>query len=247
MAQIRTKGIIIRQTDYGEGHRMLSIFTEDCGIVKAVSYGAGKSRSKAAASGQFLCWADFELHSKVNSDIMTVRSADTIDAFLPVTEDIKKLSLCAYLADITYGILGSGNPDIRLLHIFLNCVYALAYKNEDMAKVKAVYELKMMCAEGYMPSLTGCASCGEGEPYAFDLERGGTVCKKCGGKNTVRLDGALYRALSYIVSSEDKKMLSFTASDDLTERLGSLAERYVLTQLDINPKSLAYYKTMLKI
>ena len=98
-----------------------------------------------------------------------------------------------------------------------------------------------------MPSLTGCASCGEGEPYAFDLEKGGTVCKKCGGKNTVRLDGALYRALSYIVSSEDKKMLSFTASDDLTERLGYLAERYVLTQLDINPKSLAYYKTMLKI
>ena len=246
MARLRTKGIIIKQTDYGEGHRMLSIFTEDYGIVKAVSYGVKKVKSKAAASSQFLCWADFDLYSKVNSDVMTVNSVDTIDAFYPVTEDIKKLSLCAYLADITYSILGTGNPDSRLLHIFLNCVYAIAYRDEDMAKVKAVYELKMMCAGGYMPNLNGCASCGDGV-YAFDLEKGTAVCKKCGGKYTVRLDSALYKALCYIVSSEDKKMLSFTASDDLIERLGSLTEKYVAVQLDINPQSLAYYKTMLKM
>ena len=39
MAEIRARGIIIKQSDYGEGHRMLTVFTEEYGIVKAaVSY-----------------------------------------------------------------------------------------------------------------------------------------------------------------------------------------------------------------
>ena len=34
MAEIRARGIIIKQSDYGEGHRMLTVFTEEYGIVK---------------------------------------------------------------------------------------------------------------------------------------------------------------------------------------------------------------------
>ena len=33
MAEIRARGIIIKQSDYGEGHRMLTVFTEEYGIV----------------------------------------------------------------------------------------------------------------------------------------------------------------------------------------------------------------------
>ncbi|MBR0089157.1 MAG: DNA repair protein RecO [Clostridia bacterium] len=82
MAEIRAKGIIIKQSDYGEGHRMLSIFTEEYGIVKAVSYGATKTRSKSAASSQFLCYADFDLYKANNRDIMTVNAIDTLDGFI---------------------------------------------------------------------------------------------------------------------------------------------------------------------
>lgn len=36
MAEIRARGIIIKQSDYGEGHRMLTVFTEEYGIVKEI-------------------------------------------------------------------------------------------------------------------------------------------------------------------------------------------------------------------
>lgn len=245
MAQIRARGIIIKQSDYGEGHRMLSIFTEEYGIIKAVSYGVKKSRSKAAASSQFLCYGDFELYKGVNKDIMSVNSIDTIDGFYPVSEDIKKLSLCVYMADITYSILGMNNPDERLLSLFLNSVYALSYMNEDILKVKTVYELKLMCAGGYAPSMHECVSCGSGGVFAFDLLKGGMVCRNCGGKYIVKLDKNLYRALDFIASGEDKKMLSFKAGGELLKKLGSLTERYVALQLDQNFSSLDYFKTML--
>ena len=247
MAEIRARGIIVKQSDYGEGHRMLSIFTEEYGIVKAVSYGVKKSKSKAGASSQFLCYADFNLYKGVNKDIMTVNSIDTIDAFYPLSEDIKKLSLCVYLADITYSLLGMNNPDARILHLFLNSVYALAYRDEDMEKVRTVYELKLMCAGGYMPYMGGCASCGNTDIFAFDLLKGGTVCRECGGKYIVRLNNTLYRALDYIITCDDKKMLAFNASGDVMKPLGTLAEQYIALQLDQKFPSLDYYKTMLEM
>ncbi len=226
MAEIRARGIIIKQSDYGEGHRMLTVFTEEYGIVKAVSYGVKKSKSKAAASSQFLCYGDFDFYKGVGKDII-------------------KLSLCVYLADITYCILGMNNPDSRMLHLFLNSVYALAYRDEPMDKVKAVYELKMMSIGGYSPQLNACVSCGSNEVYAFDLLKGGSVCRACGGKYIVKLDKNLYRALDYIIYSDDKKMLSFNASDGLMKLLCKIAEQYVELQLDQKFSSLDYYKTML--
>ena len=59
MAEVRARGVIIKQSDYGEGHRMLTVFTEEYGIVKAVSYGVKKTKSKSASS-QFLCYGDFD-------------------------------------------------------------------------------------------------------------------------------------------------------------------------------------------
>ena len=247
MAKIRARGIIIKQSDYGEGHRILSIFTEGYGIIKAVSYGVKKSRSKAAASSQFLCYGDFELYKGENKDIMTVNSIDTVDGFYPISEDIKKLSLCVYMSDITYSILGMNNPDDRILHIFLNSIYALAYRNENLNKIKAVYELKLMCAGGYMPEIHSCVSCGKGDVFAFDLLKGGMVCRECGGKYIVQMDKNLYRALDYISACSDKKMLSFNASDDVLEKLGRLTERYISLQLDHVFGSLDYYKAMLEM
>ena len=263
MAEIRARGIIIKQSDYGEGHRMLTVFTEEYGIVKAVSYGVKKSKSKAAASSQFLCYGDFDFYKGVGKDIMTINNIDTLDvleqkrveldqqinerkkAIGQIAEDIKKLSLCVYLADITYCILGMNNPDSRMLHLFLNSVYALAYRDEPMDKVKAVYELKMMSIGGYSPQLNACVSCGSNEVYAFDLLKGGSVCRACGGKYIVKLDKNLYRALDYIIYSDDKKMLSFNASDGLMKLLCKIAEQYVELQLDQKFSSLDYYKTML--
>lgn len=244
MGEFKTRGIIIKQSDYGEGHRMLTIFTEEYGIIKAVSYGVKRAKSRVAASSQFLCYGDFTLYKAHNKDIMTVDGIDTIDGFYPVSENIKKLSLCVYLSDITYSLLGMNNPDIRILHLFLNSIYALAYRNESTEKIKTVYEIKLMCAGGYAPELNQCTSCGSFEIYAFDLLKGGVVCRSCGGKYIIKINKGVYKALSYIASCDDRKMLSFNADDELLKTLGKLSEQFISLQLDQNFPSLDYYKTM---
>ena len=244
MASISAKGIIIKQSAYGDGHRILSIFAEGLGIVKAVSYGAGKSKSSQAASSQFLCYGDFDLY-RGTGRMMNINRIDTIDGFYPVCEDIYKLSLAAYLSDITYETLGENNCDDRILRLYLNAIYALAYRGEPLKKVKTAYELKLMAAGGYYPALEKCVDCGGDDIVKFDFEKGGVICGECKGRNFVKINDAVLGAMRYITGCDDKKMLAFSASDELLDYLNAVSETYVSVQLDKNFKSLDYYKTML--
>lgn len=242
MGAIRETGLIIKQNDYGEGHRRLSIFTSSYGIIQAVSYGVKRQKKKSAASSQFLCYGEFDLYLS-NRDFATVNSIDVKETFAPITEDIVKLSLCTYLADITYAMLGQNNADERMLKVLLNAIYALAYRNENAEKVKAVYELKLMSIGGYMPNLTIC-TCGNDDILAFDFSKGSVVCESCKTANSKMLTSGVHKALYYIVNAPDKRMLSFAGNDELYCEIAKITEKYFLTHIDREFQSLGYYKMM---
>lgn len=242
MDELVSRGIILKQNNYGEAHRILSIFTESDGIIKAVRYGVrGKNTANAAAFQPF-CYGDFRLRPS-RTDMMTASSADILDGFFPLSEDISKLSLVAYLADITYALLGEGNPDSRILSLFLNIVYAAAYRDEPLIKLKTVYEIKLMSAGGFMPQLASCGIC-NGKPEYFCPDKGCVVCYEHRQYGDIPISDSVRSLMYNIAVCPDKKMLSFNVDEGLLSELNTVSERYVITQTDREYKSLKYFYAM---
>lgn len=240
------RGIILKQNNYGDAHRILTILTKDDGIIKAVRYGVKGKKASNAAAFQMMCYGDFKLRP-ARGEMMTAIGADIIDGFYPVSEDILKLSLLTYLADITYTVLGENNPDSHILSLFLNTVYAAAYRQENIIKIKSVYELKLMCAAGFMPYLGSRCECGEKVQF-FSPERGRMVCAKCRKKGDIVLSSHVFSMMRYIVACDDKKMMSFSVEDKkLYDELSSVTEKYVSIQCDKEFDSLEYFKSMRKL
>ena len=222
------RGIIIRQSNYGEAHRMLSVFTETDGIIKAVRYGVRGKKTSNAAAFQVLSYGDFRLRPS-GGGVMTA------------------LSLVNYFADITYALLGEANPDKRVLSLFLNIVYAAAYRNEPLLKLKCVYELKLMCASGYMPNLSSCGECGSQARF-FSPGRGCVVCDKHKSREDIELSYGALSLMRYIVSCPDKKMLSFEVKNEsIYDELGFVTQTYVSAQSGRTFSSLQYFRSMLDI
>lgn len=245
MGEIRARGIVIRRRDYGDNNALLSILTPDLGIVKAVIYGVkgGRNKSKAAA-GEFLCYAEYSLFAG-KGDMLTVNNAEIADAFLPIAQSLSKLSLCSYMADILWYVLGENNADERLFSLFMNCVYALAYRDDDIEKVKTVFEWKLMSAGGYMPVTDCCVKCGSVEDLcAFNAREGGMMCRSCisDGSSSMSKEGVM--ALRYIVNCPDKRMLAFRSKEVLVKELSKLSELYVRYRTGNKFASLDYYKAM---
>lgn len=247
MSTVKTKGLILKQSDFGEANRILTIFTKEFGIIKAVAYGAKSIRNKNSASTQVMTYADFVL-LKTNKDMMSIQSAEIIDSFFGVKEDITKLSLCVYFADLIYSLLNMHSPDDEMLALFLNSLYALSYKDVENEKMRAVFEMKAMSGGGYMPNMSGCVKCGDTENIGcFAPHNGGIVCKNCSKAGDIPINAEVYHTLLYIISSDVKKMLSFTASKEVLKQVSEISERYVDAFSDNKFKSLEYYKQMLNI
>lgn len=244
MANIKTKGIVIRQRDYGEADRMLTIFTEEHGIIKAAAHGARRTRSKQSAASQFLCFGEFMLY-RGGGDVANVNSVTPIDSFYPIQEDISKLALGTYFADVLYHILDSANPDAALLRLFLNTLYALAYKNMSAEKIKTVFEWRAMALGGFMPQLGACVQCGQTDaPARFRIRSGAVLCAQCGSHNDIKLDELMLIIMRYAICADDKKLFSFRAPDDVIKRVSDLSEKYTAHHLEHEFESLKYYKRL---
>ncbi len=240
----KAKGIVLKTNEFGEANRMITVFTMEYGIIRAAVYGAKSIKSGKGAACQLLSYSEFEL-TKSTGDIYTVSSVSPIETFFGLSNDIVNFSLAAYMAELTITAVGSENPEEGALRLLLNTLYALCYNGLEAKKAKCVYELRLMSILGYKPQLTKCVRCGSiKDIVAFSAKDGGLVCSSCGGYGTA-VGKSTAEALKYIIASEEKKVFSFTVSDEVLKRVGKIAEDYTKTQLDTDFQSLLYLKKMM--
>ncbi len=241
MESCKARGIITRRADYGESNCMLTILAEGMGVISACAYGVRSKKSKMRAATQVLCYGEFVLNKK-QGDIYRVDSAEILDSFYPICEDVTKLALANYLCELTKETFAEG--DSSILSLLLNTLYVLAYRDVSISLAKAVFELKLSKYAGYEPCMDSCISCGNDEglcAFSFD---GGMKCSSCKNPADMNVSGDMYRAVKYILDAEDKKIFSFIASDDVRKGLVLLSEGYVLNKSERTYKSLVYYKKM---
>lgn len=223
---------------------MLTIFTEDQGVISAAAHGARRLHSKTGAAAQFLCFAEFTMF-RTSSEICNIFSITPIESFFPIQEDIGKLALSTYCADVLYRMLDGGNPDVLLLRLFLNTMYALAYKKLWCEQIKTVFEWRAMSIGGYMPQMDVCGQCGAAErPTHFRIASGSVICEQCSAHGDAPIDDMMLSVIRYAISADDKKLFSFRAPVKTVRAVSALSEQYVSYHLDSSFGSLRYYRNM---
>ena len=139
-------------------------------------------------------------------------------------------------------------PSPELQSLLLNCLYALSKLNLDEMQVKAVFELRAACLSGYTPDLFGCHICGNQEPVRFDLSAGQLECRDCRSADSTGIrmpvTPSVLEAMRYICLCDPKKLFSFQLGRDTLEKLSSLTEAYLTTQLERGFSTLDFYKSL---
>ncbi len=240
--QVTTQALVLREVIYKETDKILTLLSEDLGKITVIARGCLKRNSPKAAGCQQLVWGEFVL-----TQLQTRWSVKEVSIDMPFTsfsQDIFRLSLACYFAEVGEVLSTENSPQDDLLSLLLNCLYALDQrKNLPMSMVKAVFELRAACQSGYEPLLDGCSHC-----YVFPpnhpqlaLELGTIHCYACGGKGFPLSDSTL-AALYFVTQAPPKKIFQFVL--DQYDDLGALSEQYLLTQLDRPFKTLDFYKKL---
>jgi DNA repair protein RecO (recombination protein O) len=176
----QTEAIIIKRIKLGEADRILTLYTPELGKLKAVAKGTRRPQSKLGGHVELLTHSRLMLARGRNLDIIT--QAQTIDNFLPIKDDLERLSRGLYIAELVDSFTGEHIEDRRLFDLLLETLQQLS-QTEDCEPVLRYFELHLLDHLGYRPQLQQCTECNsilKPEANFFSPNRGGVLCHDCG-------------------------------------------------------------------
>ena len=173
-----TSGIIIKRFNYGEADRILTIFSERFGKIKAIAKGVRKTRSHMAGSLEPYMLVDLQLHEGKTFYIVT--SASIISEYQNIHSDIKKTAEAYFVGELIDKFMEENQKSDSVLEL-AKLVFEAIDKNEKNLIILA-FELKIIEASGFKPELANCLHCkaklSSGDNF-WDHIEGGVICRLC--------------------------------------------------------------------
>lgn len=247
---LTTQGIVLREVNYKEADKILTVLTRDFGKRTVKARGCRRKNSRLTAGSQLLVYSEMTIHER--GEFLTLNEADPQQQFWSVRQDLELLALASYFAEVTENACQEGEESSELLSLLLNCLYALDTLKKPKELVKAAFELRLLALTGYEPLLDGCAVCGLPEPEnpRLHLSQGVLHCAWCKGQVgpgvSMPLSPAALAAARHIVLGNPKKLFSFSLGPESMALLGDAAEAFLMTQHERGFRTLDYYKQLLR-
>jgi len=173
----KMQGIVMKTQDYGESHKIVTIFSNKAGKISAIAKGAKKPKSRMAAVTQPFIFGDYFVY--LNSGLSTIQQGDVIDSLRRIREDIIKTAYASYIVEMTDKLTDSHSPDQYVFNQLYQTLNWIA-EHEDADIPIMMYELKLFKKGGFAPTVDKCVNCGsKNEPFAFSIAEGGLLCPEC--------------------------------------------------------------------
>lgn len=177
----RASAVVLRHADWGEADQLLTLYTREQGMVRALAKGARKITSRKG--GHLQPFTHITIQLAKGRGLLIVTQVETINAFLPLHDDLTKTGHAAYAVELllrfSYEDEGANPTIFRLLVDTLDRIE----KESDAWLAVRYYEMRLLDAVGFRPQLFECANCGReirAEDQFFSFTAGGIICPRCG-------------------------------------------------------------------
>lgn len=247
--QVSTNALVLKARDVNEADKVLTLLSDDLGVITAFANGSKKLKSKLSTVSNVFCYGKFNLYKK--KDAFVIDNGEPVELFYRLRQDIENLSLASYFAELAQSLAPNGDRADAFLRLILNSLFFLDKGTKSRDFLKPVFELKCVSLAGFMPDLVCCSECGcyENDQMFLHIRSGEIFCGNCNkqpsdGQPVVMLSKGILTAMRHIIYSDFKKLFSFSLSDDGLKVLGAITESYMLNHIERSFNSLEFYKSV---
>ncbi|CAN7492164.1 MULTISPECIES: DNA repair protein RecO [unclassified Paenibacillus] len=241
------EGIVIRSMDYGEGNKIIRLFTPELGKVGVMARGAKKLKSKHGAVTQLFTYGDF-VFFKQRGQMGSLNGAEIIEAHHALREDLHKSAYASYLAEMTDRMLGDEEGNNYIFEQLKAGLMAIE-ENKDMQIVTHLYEMKMFDLAGYLPITDACVACGETTGITtFGPNMGGTLCSRCRFKDpsAIAIGEGAQKLLRLFPRMDMRRLGSVQVKAETKEQLKQCMRAYMDVHIGVQWKSRGFIEQMEK-
>jgi DNA repair protein RecO (recombination protein O) len=251
----RVEAIVLKRSDIGEADRLLTLLTSELGKLRAVAKGARKPSSRKGGHVELFTHSTLLLAKGRQLDIVT--QADTLDAFLPLRENLERLGYAYYLAELVDRFSEEGTENRPLFDLLLNALRWLSERATDPALLARFFELHLLQHAGYRPQLFKCVNCGtiiEPVENFFSAEAGGIIDPNCIATQRERISGHArdaqtislnaLKVLRYLQTREWATVRALRLKESAAVEVEALMRQYIAHHLERNLKSVEFLREL---
>lgn len=216
MKQIKVKGIIIRETNYKDNDKILTVLTDKLGKISCIAKGSKKNNSPLLACSQYLVYSEMLLYRSNN--FYYLNSAEILSTFYNFRIDFDKLQVAFEITRIINFIVSENEDTEKLLTLFLNTIFLLDNKFDKKDFIKSVFEIKMFSLLGFLSDIGFKSANGQAvDDMYYDYVSNSFIEKEAYNttmKNRcILLKKSTILAIKFIVASDIKKVFDFQVAD----------------------------------
>ncbi len=177
MKLYRDTGVVLRTYRLGEADRIVVLFTEQHGKVRAVAKGIRKTQSKFGARLEPASHVRLLLHK--GRDLDVVSQAELVETPVHLRGDLDRLTQAMAVLEVVDQLSLDREPDAQRYRMLVGVLRTLEERPSPL--VVPAFFWKMLAVEGVRPELDTCVACGEdlAPLVAFDVDQGGVLCRSC--------------------------------------------------------------------
>lgn len=163
----KTRGIVLKSTNYSESSVVAQIFTEKFGLQSYLINGARKPRAKVGSTLlQPLHLLDMVVYHKANASLQRISEARQRPVFLTIPYDIVRSTVTLFLNEMLYKCLRQQSADEPLFNFVYNAVSWLDNAERMPPNFHLIFLLKLSRYLGFQPAPQKTS-----QPF-FDLKDG---------------------------------------------------------------------------
>jgi DNA repair protein RecO (recombination protein O) len=233
MATYREQGIVLRTYKLGETDRIVHLFTQGRGLVRAVAKGIRRPGSRFGGRLEPYSHVDLQLYEGRNLDV--VNQVELIASYAAVRADHTTSACAAVMVELTDAVLQEGERDNALFLQLRAGLQALEAGAEDPTVFVDAFLLRAASILGFHAFTDACAVCRAAGPHAFlSVRAGGTLCPDCAPPGTRAVPAGVVEAVRLLATPGEWATLPALARERGDDRrtAASFARSFVEHHLD---------------
>jgi DNA repair protein RecO (recombination protein O) len=210
------------------------LFTREAGKLRAVAKGARKMRSRKA--GHLEPFTHVKLMMARGRDFWIVTQAETIDAYMPIRDDLVRTAYTAYVIELIDRFTYEEGENRALFQLLIDTLQRISGLPDAFVAVR-YYEIRLLDLLGFRPQLNNCLACGaeiKPEDQYFDVMQGGVLCPRHGPQSATAepISMTTLKYLRHFQRSNFRDVARIEMTLSVRNEMESLLNRYLTYLLE---------------
>lgn len=178
MATFRDRGVVLRSYKLGETDRIVHLFLQDHGKVRAVAKGVRRPGSRFGARLEPYSYVDVQLYQ--GRTLATVQQVELIDSHRQIRSDFATSVTASVIAEFVDVTSLDNAQDAALLTLMRATYATLELLPEQPAVFLDAFLLRAASVHGFQVTTSVCVRCDTPGQHAFlSVRHGGLLCTAC--------------------------------------------------------------------